>query len=43
MEELMRQDLVSVEDILAALTSTRPSSDGKMTKYVEWQNDFGAV
>lgn len=42
-ENLLRADPVSFADVLAALDSTKPSSDGNMGKYVAWQHEFGAV
>lgn len=42
-DALLKSDPVSIEDIMAALESTRPSSDGNMNKYSEWQKEFGAV
>ena len=42
-DSLLAQDPVSEADIMAALASTRPSSDGNMVKYTAWQNEFGAV
>jgi hypothetical protein len=40
---LLKADPVSAADLLAALDSTKPSSDGNMARYLEWQRDFGAV
>jgi 2-oxo-4-hydroxy-4-carboxy--5-ureidoimidazoline (OHCU) decarboxylase len=40
---LLREDPVTGEDIATALRTTKPSSDGKMTKYEAWQRDFGSV
>ena len=42
-DALLKSDPVSVEDIAAALETTRPSSDGTMGKYSDWQKEFGAV
>lgn len=42
-ENLLRADPVSFSDVLAALDSTKPSSDGNMSKYAAWQHEFGAV
>jgi katanin p60 ATPase-containing subunit A1 len=42
-QALLLADPVTDIDIGAALASTRPSSDGKMTKYEAWQREFGSV
>ena len=42
-DSLLRTDPVSLEDIMSALQSTRPSSDGIMSKYESWQREYGAV
>jgi len=40
---LLKEDAVTFQDIINALQKTRPSSDGNMTKYETWQNDFGSA
>ena len=40
---LLKEDAVTGNDIMTALNKTRPSSDGNMTKYETWQNDFGSA
>lgn len=40
---LLREDPVSAADIATALSTTKPSSDGKMAKYEAWQRDYGSV
>ena len=40
---LLSQDPVSMDDVAAALASTKPSSDGKVDKYTKWQSEFGSV
>jgi katanin p60 ATPase-containing subunit A1 len=42
-DALLKSDPVTAEDMLAALATTRPSSDGNMNKYTDWQTEFGAV
>ena len=42
-EALLMHDKVTENDMLAALETTRPSSDGSVAKYEEWQNSFGSV
>lgn len=42
-DNLLRADPVSAADIMAALETTKPSSDGNMCKYTAWQSEFGAV
>ena len=42
-DSLLKGDPVSLDDVMAALESTRPSSDGNMNKYTAWQKEFGAV
>lgn len=42
-DALIKSDPVSNEDLLLALTTTKPSSDGKMAQYEKWQGDFGSV
>ena len=42
-ESLLRADPVTPTDIALALQTTKPSSDGKITKYEAWQRDFGSV
>jgi katanin p60 ATPase-containing subunit A1 len=41
-EALMQRDPVSVEDIEAAMQSTRPSGNSKSNRYETWQRDHGA-
>lgn len=41
-DELIKSDPVSMDDIRAALSTTRPSSDGNMSKYESWQHEFGS-
>lgn len=43
MEVMLRSDPVTFDDILAALKSTKPSSDGKFGKYEKWQEEYGSV
>ena len=40
---LLSQDPVSMDDVAAALASTKPSSDGNVDKYTKWQSEFGSV
>ena len=42
-DALLKSDPVTTEDILSALATTRPSGDGNMNKYIEWQAEYGAV
>lgn len=42
-ESLLREDPVTAEDVSVALGSTKPSSDGKMDKYAQWQQEYGSV
>jgi len=42
-ESLLRADPVTQNDILAALRTTKPSSDGNFIRYESWQKDFGSV
>lgn len=42
-DSLLRSDPVSAADVLAALQTTKPSSDGKMDKYEAWQGEYGSV
>jgi len=42
-DALLKSDPVTLDDMMAALASTKPSSDGKMSKYSDWQEEFGAV
>lgn len=42
-DSLLRSDPVTAADVLAALETTRPSSDGKMDKYNAWQSEYGSV
>ena len=42
-EALLKADPVSMQDLTAALLTTKSSSDGTMEKYVAWQNEFGSV
>lgn len=42
-EALMTRDPVSLEDIEAALLSTRPSGNSRNNRYETWQKDHGAV
>lgn len=41
-DTLIKSDPVCMSDINAALLTTRPSSDGTMTKYELWQNEYGS-
>lgn len=42
-DQLLKQDPVTMADITLALATTKPSSDGKISKYEQWQNEFGSV
>lgn len=43
-DALLKSDAVSVEDLEAALETTKPSSrESNMNKYQRWQDEFGAV
>eukprot|EP01041_Mallomonas_annulata_P005654 gene5654-11405_t len=42
-EALLKSDPVSSDDMLQALLTTKPSSDGKMDKYSAWQEEYGSV
>ena len=42
-DALLKSDPVTTEDILSALATARPSGDGNMNKYNEWQAEYGAV
>ena len=42
-DNLLKADPVNFSDVLAALDSTKPSSDGNVSKYAAWQAEFGAV
>lgn len=42
-EALMARDPVSLEDIEAAILSTRPSGNSRNNRYETWQKDHGAV
>lgn len=42
-QALLQQDPVTMDDVTVALSTTKPSSDGKITKYVAWQAEFGSV
>ncbi|RYY71170.1 AAA family ATPase, partial [archaeon] len=42
-ESLLKEDPVGTEDITVALQSTKPSSDGKMDRYTQWQQEYGSV
>ena len=42
-DALIKSDPVSMEDLLLALNTTKPSSDGNMKLYEKWQNEFGSV
>ena len=40
---MLKKDPVTQEDLEQALSTTRPSNDGNMNKYSQWQNEFGSV
>eukprot|EP01035_Chromulina_nebulosa_P019834 gene19834-25782_t len=41
-DTLIKSDPVTMDDILNALDTTRPSSDGNMMKYEAWQQEYGS-
>lgn len=43
-EQLLRCDPVTLQDIQEALSTTKPASDQALqSKYEEWQKEFGSV
>lgn len=43
-DQLLRCDPVTSQDLHEALTTTKPASDQALqTKYEEWQKEFGSV
>lgn len=42
-DALIKADPVTMADILLALESTRPSFDGNIARYQQWQRDYGSV
>ena len=42
-ESLLRADLVSRDDMIESLRTTKRSSDGNMAKYLSWQSEYGSV
>ena len=42
-ESLLKSDPVLHADLVAAVGITKPSSDGKIAKYEEWQGEFGST
>ena len=42
-DALIRSDPISMEDLLLAMNTTRPSSDGNIKQYERWQAEFGSV
>lgn len=42
-ESLLKSDPVLHADLVAAVGITKPSSDGKIAKYEEWQAEFGST
>lgn len=40
---LLKADPVTSQDLLTALATTRPSSDGAIDRYQKWQNEHGSV
>lgn len=41
--QLLKSDPVVHDDIVAAISITKPSSDGKISKYEDWQKEFGST
>lgn len=42
-DQLLKSDPVLHNDIIVAISITKPSSDGKITKYEDWQKEFGST
>jgi katanin p60 ATPase-containing subunit A1 len=42
-DSVLKADSVSAEDLSQALDSTKPSSGGSISRYQDWQRDFGSV
>lgn len=42
-EQLLKEDPVTMNDMNLALASTKSSSDGKISRYEQWQQEFGSV
>ena len=40
---MLKKDPITEDDLHQALSTTRPSNDGNMNKYLQWQKEFGSV